>query len=396
MERNEFDKILRDRLEGVTEAAPDVWEGISQGLARRHRRILLRRFATGAVAAAAGLAIALLVFRGPQEGKQPAAPVQVAQSGQPQEIAPAVPDGEIAPIAEQIASFTKNQVTARAVVAKPVSPVGQVQEETPAVETPVVESPAVEEPAVETPAEIATPEQPADIRPMLTENDLPADFWQEDDTPTRDTHTSRITILSNLTTVASDNDLIYKASPSHASSQGGRGQASSQVEPISLTNAPKFFSPLSLGLQFETDLSGRLSATTGLMYTYLVSQYDMLVNKEQFTGAYNQLHYVGIPLSLSYHLVRTPSFGFYASAGGSVEKCVSQRYVYGSNTLHEKVGGFQWSAKVGLGAEYWFIPRLGLYFDPSLVYYFDNSQPFSIRTQQPLQARFEVGLRFKL
>ena len=75
---------------------------------------------------------------------------------------------------------------------------------------------------------------------------------------------------------------------------------------------------------------------------------------------------------------------------------MSQRYVYGSNTLHEKVGGLQWSAQAGIGAEYWFVPRAGIYFDPSLVYYFDNSQPFSIRTQQPLQARFEVGLRFNL
>ena len=82
--------------------------------------------------------------------------------------------------------------------------------------------------------------------------------------------------------------------------------------------------------------------------------------------------------------------------GGAAEKCIAQRYVYGSNTLREKVGGLQWSAQAGLGAEYWFAQRAGIYFDPSLVYYFDNSQPLSIRTQQPLQARFEVGLRFKL
>ena len=79
-----------------------------------------------------------------------------------------------------------------------------------------------------------------------------------------------------------------------------------------------------------------------------------------------------------------------------MEKCIYQRYVFGSNTLHEKVGGLQWSARIGLGAEYWMAPRLGLYFDPSLVYFFDNGQPLSIRTQQPLQARFEIGLRFKL
>ena len=387
--------MLRDRLEGVTEPAPDVWEGISQGLARRRRRVILRRFATGAVAAAAGLAIALLVFRGPRADGRVEAPVRTAHAVQPflQET-PAAVQPEVAPIATQIAAFTKNQVMAQAIVPKnvPATAAEEPVPEAPAVVaktdgTPVVETPpAAETPSVEK-TEPAVPQQR-----QLTEEDIPDDFWRED-VPARKTHTSQLSILSNITTVASDDDLIYKASPMHSSSQSGN-RASSSVEPVSGT--PKFFSPLSLGLQLEVPLSGRFSLASGLTYSYLVSQYDMLVDKVRYEGAYNQLHYVGIPLTLSWHFVETPSFGFYASAGGAVEKCVAQRYVFASNTLSEKVGGLQWSARVGLGAEYWFVPRLGLYLDPSLVYFFDNHQPLSIRTQQPLQARFEVGLRFKL
>lgn len=388
MERNEFDKLLRDRLEGVTLLAPDVWEGISAGLARRHRRVILRRFATGAVAAAAGLAAALLVFRGPQPGRQAEAPVRFAHAVQP--VAPqeptAAPVRDIAPISEQIAAFTKNQVTAQATVrkaAEPAAATAPADATTPA----EVTSPVEVQPVV-------TPDKPADTREpgQLTQNDLPADFWRED-TPDSRTHTSQISILSNLTTVASDDDLIYKAAPMHSSSQTGN-RAASAVEPVS--GSPKFFSPLSLGLQLTLPLTDRFSVSSGLTYTYLVSQYDMLVDKVRYDGAYNQLHYLGIPVSFSWHFVQTPSFGFYASAGGAVEKCIAQRYVFASNTLREKVGGLQWSARAGLGVEYWFVPRMGLYFDPSLVYYFDNSQPLSIRTQQPLQARFEVGLRFKL
>lgn len=388
MERNEFDKLLRDRLEGVTLPAPDVWEGISAGLARRHRRVILRRFATGAVAAAAGLAAALLVFRGPQPGRQAEAPVRFAyavQPAAPQEPS-AAPVEDIAPIAEQIAAFTKNQVTAQATAQKAAEPeaaTAPADATTPA----EVTSPVEVQPVV-------TPDKPADTREprQLGENDLPADFWRED-APDSRTHTSQISILSNLTTVASDDDLIYKAAPMHSSSQTGN-RAASAVEPVS--GSPKFFSPLSLGLQLTLPLSDRFSVSSGLTYTYLVSQYDMLVDKVRYDGAYNQLHYLGIPVSFSWHFVQTPSFGFYASAGGAVEKCIAQRYVFASNTLREKVGGLQWSARAGLGVEYWFVPRMGLYFDPSLVYYFDNSQPLSIRTQQPLQARFEVGLRFKL
>ena len=402
MESNEFDRVVRERLEAMTEAAPDVWEGIERGLERRHRRVVMRRFAIGAVAAAAGLAIAVLVFRSPEAGRRVEAPVQIAQGGGQQPVSAPESGRDIAPIAEQVAAFTGGKsLTAQAVVAKPVKDISEAQpsapEEAPAPATDGVSAADPADPADEaTVADVVaeTPAQPADPGQQLSENDLPADFWQDDTSESSPrTHTS-ISILSNLTTVASENDLIYKASPSHSSSQNGKDVATAAVEPVSGT--PKFFAPVSLGLQAELPLSGRFSLASGLSYTYLVSQYDMLVDKVRYDGAYNQLHYVGIPLTLSYRFVETPSFGFYAAVGGAAEKCVSQRYVYGSNTLHEKVGGLQWSARVGLGAEYWFVPRLGLYFDPSLVYYFDNSQPLSIRTQQPLQTRFEVGLRFKL
>ena len=392
MENIEFDKILRDRLEGVTEAAPDVWEGISQGLARRHRRVVMRRFSMAAVAAAAGLAIALLVIRDPRDGKLPETPVRTAHALQEEMPRPVVQDAaEVLPIQKQIAAFTRNQVTAQAVVNKPadmaVVPQTVSEEETVA----TVETPAAEDARGQDAQGQET--QPTQGH-QLTEADLPAGYWTtEDETVSRKTHTSNISILSNITTVGSDNDLIYKASPMHSSSQTGN-RATSMVEPYS--DSPKFFSPLSLGLQVEIPIVDRLFVSTGLTYSYLVSQYDMLVDKVLYEGAYNQLHYVGIPLTLSYRFVETPHFGFYGSAGAAAEKCVSQRYVFGSNVLHEKVGGLQWSARVGVGAEYWFVPRFGLYFDPSLVYFFDNSQPFSIRTQQPLQARFEVGLRFKL
>lgn len=397
MENNEFDKLLRDRLEGMAEPAPDVWEGISKGLDRRRRAVIFRRFSIGVAAAAAVVAIALLVVRGPQSGRQVDAPEQTAQSGPQQPVlspddqaSPEVSVPEIAPIADQVAAFTRRQAVAKADV-KDVKEIKDAQPGQPSVkeETNVEDQPAVkDEPKKE---DVRKPE--GNDNPQLSEENLPAGFWTEEDETSPRKHTSQISISSNLTTVAGENDLIYKASPMHSSSQTGN-RASSAVEPVS--ESPRFFSPLSVGLQVAVPFSERLSLETGLRYTYLVSQYDMLVDKVRYEGGYNQLHYVGIPLSLSLHFIQTSSWGVYASAGGAVEKCVAQRYVFGSNTLSEKVGGLQWSSHVGLGVEYWFVPKLGIYFDPSLVYYFDNSQPFSIRTQQPLQARFEVGLRFNL
>lgn len=398
-ERSEFDELLRSRLEDLTVPAPEgTWEAIERGLARRRRAVVFRRFAGGVTAAAAGLAAAWLVVRGPQADGPLTTPVMTAHHVEEAAPAPGPEDPaiqEIAPIAEQIAAFTRSRAVAQAapqdVVPAPASG-GTKTDETEVSDGKTVETPA-DTPAGTPGDEPLTP--PAqDRQPLLSQDDLPADYWREDEPAPSHAHTSHITILSNLTTVASDNDLIYRASPSHSSSQSGKGQAPSPVEPLS--GSPKFYSPVSVGLQVGTSLTGRLSVATGLRYTYLVSQYDILVNKEQFQGAYNQLHYLGIPLEMSCHLVQTSSFGFYAQVGGAAEKCIAQRYVYGSNTLNEKVAGLQWSVAAGLGAEYWFVPRAGIYFDPSLVYYFDNKQPLSIRTQQPLQARFEVGLRFRL
>ena len=402
MERNDFDKRLRERLEGVTETAPDVWEGISKGLARRRRLVIFRRFSVAVAAAAAVVALALLVFRNPRTGDQVTAPVQTAQVEQPA-VAPAAPveaPVEVAPIQEQVKQFTQHRAVAAAKVDKktpqPAEPTDPAETELPVEESAVQQQPSIVQPVNEQPAV-----EPADNR--LTEDQLPADFWTREGTledpsidRTRRTHTSQISILSNLTTVSSDGDLLYIPSAMHASSQSGKGQASSQVEPITATNAPRFYVPLTVGLQVAFPITDRLSIGTGLNYSYLVSQYDMLVDKVMYEGAYNQLHYLGVPVTLSYHFVQTKHVGVYAAAAAAVEKCVSQRYVYGSNTLKEKVGGVQWSAKAGVGVEYWFVPRVGLYFDPSLVYFFDNKQPFSIRTQQPLQANFELGLRFKI
>ena len=400
MTQSELDKKLKEKLDTYTEAAPDVWEGIAAGLAARRRRVVFRRVSFAVAAAAACLIAGILIFRDPVSAPKASAPEQTAQAQPAPAVEPAAPYVDVAPIAEQVASFTKHQAVAvarprvqvRQTVPATVEPVSDTVTES----VPETDSGTVEEPVVTSAVEPAVEPQQAAEPQQLGQEDLPADFWtrQDDDVRTRNAHTSQISILSNLTAVASERAMNGGFGPNHTSSQSGSKQPSGQFEPVAGT--PKFYTPLSLGLQFKTKLTDRLYLGSGLTYSYLVSQYDLLVDKQLFTGAYNQLHYLGIPLTLSYNFVDTRYLGVYGTLGGAVEKCISQRYVYGSKTGHEKVGGVQWSAAAGIGVEYWFIPRLGIYFDPSLVYFFDNHQPLSIRTQQPLQARFEVGFRVKL
>lgn len=399
MTDNGFDRIIKERLEGYTEEAPDVWAAIQKGVASRRRWRVVRRAAVATAAAAACLTAGLFIFKGEDPDILNNTPSLVAESVSQSLAEESQP--EILPMEEQVSALADRGVTALAAApvsktAPVVTPAEPVREEKVAEVAVAVDTPAASE-EISQPAAVEqeTPVQESAGDSGLTSADIPESFWnEEEDHSLFSEHTSQISILSNISSVASEGSFIYDNGPMHSSSQQGQSQASSSVRPVQKN--PKFFAPVALGLQFKAGITDRFAVGAGVRYTYLVSQYDALVDMERFNGLYSQLHYVGIPVNLYWNFVNTDSFGAYLSAGGAVEKCVSQRYVFGSRTLHEKVYGLQYSASLGIGIEYWFVPRFGIYVDPSVVYYFDNSQPLSVRTQQPLQANFEAGFRFKL
>ena len=112
----------------------------------------------------------------------------------------------------------------------------------------------------------------------------------------------------------------------------------------------------------------------------------------------NSQHYLGLPVNVYLSIVDSKKITFYTYAGGTLERCLSDKYhILTNNLIHkEAVKGVQLSANIGLGLEYTLGQHIGLYIDPSLRYYFDCDQPRSIRTAQPLMFGAEVGLRFSL
>ena len=176
------------------------------------------------------------------------------------------------------------------------------------------------------------------------------------------------------------------------------GENGSSLIPI---ETPTHMFPLSLALQLQFPVTDRLSLGTGLSYSLLGSEYEALKDYVQQVKVTQQIHYLGIPLHLSYRILGSEKLGFYANVGGMVEKAVRMNYrmvdLNDHLTRHdESVSGVQWSANLGLGLEYRFVNFLGLFVDPSIVYYFDTRQPLSLRTVEPLQMKLDVGLRFYL
>lgn len=165
--------------------------------------------------------------------------------------------------------------------------------------------------------------------------------------------------------------------------------------------------PVTFGAGVRIGISPRWSLGTGVNYTLLTRKFfgtyagtdnDGNVKDPVPSDIRNTQHYIGIPVNAYYDIVNNSLVNFYAYAGGTVERCVADKYEILTNSyIHsDEAKGVQLSAGLGIGVEFILSRNISLYFDPSLRYYFDCGQPKSIRTAQPLMFGLEMGLRIDL
>ena len=179
---------------------------------------------------------------------------------------------------------------------------------------------------------------------------------------------------------------------------------------ISESGESSYAIPLSFGVGVKIDFTERWSLGVGFNYSHLKRTFagnffdvheDGTITETSYSNIMNRLDYIGIPLNVFFNIMGNRFINFYAYAGGTAEKCISNRYIMpaGDRNIyhHEAVRGFQFSADLGLGMEFIIADTFGIFIDPSLRYYFPNeSQPQSIRTAQPLMFGLEMGLRIHL
>ncbi|GHT15636.1 hypothetical protein FACS189432_00420 [Bacteroidia bacterium] len=162
------------------------------------------------------------------------------------------------------------------------------------------------------------------------------------------------------------------------------------------------YPPLSFGLTVRKELNPIFSLETGIVYTFLHSEFSNSLPKRE---AKLQLHYLGIPLNLNANIYgnRYSKWVVYLSTGGMVEKGLLSHYTqkqYLNNelvvktTTNENIDGLQWSVALAPGIDYKLSKNYSLYLEPKLSYYFDNSQPISVRTEHPLVFGVNAGFRF--
>ena len=159
--------------------------------------------------------------------------------------------------------------------------------------------------------------------------------------------------------------------------------------------------PITLGLAVNKNIGKHWSLETGLQYSYLKSYFTLgtgnyRVDKEQ------KLHYIGIPIKLSYQFMAYKRLSAYGSAGASIQIPLSGKtyadYVIGGKSGYttdwKTIPSIQWTANTNIGIQYQFAPKLTLFVEPTLNWYIPNgSEVKNTWTERPFTLTVPFGIR---
>lgn len=159
--------------------------------------------------------------------------------------------------------------------------------------------------------------------------------------------------------------------------------------------------PITLGLAVNKNIGKHWSLETGLQYSYLKSYFTLgtgnyRVDKEQ------KLHYIGIPVKLSYQFMAYKKLSAYGSAGASIQIPLSGKtyadYVVGGKSGYttdwKTIPSIQWAVNTNIGIQYQFAPKLTLFVEPTLNWYIPNgSEVKNTWTERPFTLTVPFGIR---
>lgn len=164
--------------------------------------------------------------------------------------------------------------------------------------------------------------------------------------------------------------------------------------------------PVKIGASIRYDFNKFLGIESGLTYSFLSS--DLKTGEEGAVSGWSKgvqsMHYLGIPLNLSFNIFSSRYFNAYVTAGGLMEKCVrgslkTDEYLdgkyHGSSSTALKQKGLQWSVNGAAGIQVNILPQLGLYMEPGVSHHFsNNSKVRTIYSDKPTDFSLSFGLRY--
>lgn len=159
--------------------------------------------------------------------------------------------------------------------------------------------------------------------------------------------------------------------------------------------------PITIGLSVNKKLNERWSFETGLQYTFLKS--DFITGEGYRIQETQKIHYLGLPLRVSYRWGNFRKFSIYSTAGVQVDIPLkgSLHTTHITDSIPINIGRealnvpLQWSINASTGIQYHFSRHASFYVEPTINYYIpDGSGLRTIRKEHPFTFTVPVGLRF--
>lgn len=142
-----------------------------------------------------------------------------------------------------------------------------------------------------------------------------------------------------------------------------------------------FKMPLTAGLSVERNLGKRLSLEAGLQYNRL--------HDTTLPGGNHTYHTLAVPVRMNVQLAGNDKVDFYATVGGSVEKCVG-----GAADNSFKTEPVQLAVAAGVGVRYKLNNRFALFAEPMVSHHFATDSPSaSLRSERPTNLNLLCGVR---
>ena len=160
--------------------------------------------------------------------------------------------------------------------------------------------------------------------------------------------------------------------------------------------------PITFGLSMTKTINRNWNMETGLQYSQLKSEF-ILGEDDYYVQKRQKIHYLGIPLRLSYKWFGANRWTAYTSAGIILNIPLSgktdEQYVTGtvvpySDSWHF-TPPFQWTVGTGIGLQYNFAKNWGVYLEPTFSWHIPNgSTTRTIWTEHPFTITVPFGIRF--
>ena len=160
--------------------------------------------------------------------------------------------------------------------------------------------------------------------------------------------------------------------------------------------------PITFGLSMTKTINRKWNVETGLQYSLLKSEF-ILGEDDYYVQKRQKIHYLGIPLRLSYKWFGANRWTAYTSAGIILNIPLSgktdEQYVTGTVVPYSDnwhfTPPFQWTVGTGIGLQYNFANNWGVYLEPTFSWHIPNgSTTRTIWTEHPFTITVPFGIRF--